>query len=135
MYDTTINHTYSCFYHTHSSSTLSKCQCPKFRGKEAKGIYGYEAPMSQIQGKEAQAKATKCQCPEFRERKVHVKEQYQIRRSCPPCTVLQAYITPGPDHICICCNWLPYRKTVIGFKLTKCRKAPEDFIVWRARPF
>ena len=83
--------------------------------------------------KEAQSKATKRQCPEFREREAHAKKESRIRQACTPSTIIQASdvfiraTKEGPDYICICCNRLMYRKTVIEFKLTKYDKAPEDF--------
>ena len=35
----------------------------------------------------------------------------------------------GSDYVCVCCNRLMYRKTVIEFKASKYSKAPEDFTV------
>ena len=92
-----------------------KCQCAEFREKEA------------------QAKATERQCPEFRAKEMHAMKQNRIRRGCTPTTIIQASeafiraTKEGPDYICICCNRLMYRKTVIEFKLTKYNKTPEDF--------
>ena len=118
-----------------AQAKATNCQRPEIREKEAQSM-ATKCQRPEFREKEAQAKATKCQCPEFRERereKVHAQKQYRIRRSCTPYTVLQASeafstaIKEGPDYICVCCNRLMYRKTVIEFKLTKYSKAPEDF--------
>ena len=93
----------------------TKRQCPEFRVKEA------------------QAKAAKRHCPEFREKEAHAKKQNQIRWSCSPSTIIQASeafiraTKEGPDYICVSCDRLMYRKTVIEFKFTKYSQAPEDF--------
>ena len=110
----------------------AKRQCTEFKEKEAQAK-ATKRQCAAFREKEAQAKATKRHCPEFREREAHAKKQSRIRQACTPSTIIQASdvfiraTKEGPDYICVCCNRLMYRKTVIEFKLTKYDKAPKDF--------
>ena len=41
----------------------------------------------------------------------------------------ESAIKEGPDYVCACCNRLMYRKTVLEFQMSRCNKAPSDFVV------
>ena len=75
----------------------TKCQCAKFKEKEAHAkkqhrIKQRSTPCSLLQASQAFIMATK----------------------------------EGPNYTCVRCNRLMYWKTVIEFKAIKCSKAPDD---------
>ena len=120
------------FREKESQAMAAKRRCADFREMEAQAK-ATKRRCADFREMEARAKVTKRQCPEYREREAHAKKLSRIRQACTPSTILQASevfiraTREGPDYICVCCNRLMYRKTVIEFKLTKYNKAPTDF--------
>ena len=120
------------FRETEAQAKATKRLCAEVRVKESQSKAA-KRQCAEFREAEAQAKATKRQCPEFRKKEAQAKKQSRLRQACTPSDIVQASeafiraTREGPDYICVCCNRLMYRKTVIEFKLTKYNKAPTDF--------
>ena len=117
-----------------AQAMVNKRQCPDYRVSEAHAI-ATKRRSADYREREAQQKATKRQSSEYRKKEAQAKKECRIKHRSAPSNILkssQAFLTAtkeGPDYMCVCCNRLMYRKTVIEFKVTKYSKAPDDFTV------
>ena len=117
-----------------AQAMVNKRQCPDYRVSEAHAI-ATKRQSADYREREAQQKATKRQSSEYRKKEAQAIKQCRIKQRSAPSNILkasQAFLTAtkeGPDYMCVCCNRLMYRKTVIEFKVTKYSKAPDDFTV------
>ena len=117
-----------------AEAKATKRQSTEYREREAVAK-ATKRQSAEYREREAKAMASKRQSDDYREREAQAKRQCRIRERSTASSILQAsqaFIAAtkeGPDYMCVCCNRLMYRKTVIEFKVTKYSKAPDDFTV------